>query len=169
MIYNMRIKRFLKKLRYVIHPAQAARILFRKWLINQERPRYRPYLYDLAKRYVAFCRGEQNTDMYTNGEENILKMLLKKTKDLVVFDVGANKGIYSEMVLTIFPNIQIHAFEPDPDTFKLLVERLGTEKNTILNNIGLSSQEGEQALYANFLAVRRGIDSSELTRIECIS
>jgi FkbM family methyltransferase len=38
----------------------------------------------------------------------------------VVVDIGANVGAFSRFALSMFPHAQIFAYEPDPDTFKLL-------------------------------------------------
>jgi len=38
----------------------------------------------------------------------------------IVFDIGANRGEWTESALKAQPDLQIHAFEPDPGAFELL-------------------------------------------------
>jgi len=59
----------------------------------------------------------------------------------IVFDLGANAGLYSLCAATMNPNSQVHAFEPTRGVFELL------EKNIRLNNLN--------NIHANALAVGR--------------
>ena len=85
-------------------------------------------------------------------ELNILKQL-KGIK--VVFDVGTRTDIdYFE----IFPQAEFHLFEPHPDFFKELkekVEKLG-KQNVYLNNYGLGNTEGEFAYQDGIQAFEKG-------------
>lgn len=66
--------------------------------------------------------------------------LFKELKDIqVVFDVGARTDIeYTK----IKPDIELHAFEPNPEFFALLQEQLEGRPKTYLNNFGLGDVEG---------------------------
>ena|SRR3990167_1004097 len=56
----------------------------------------------------------------------------------VVFDVGARTDTD---YLEIRPKAVYHLFEPAPDFFKELKEKIGSKKNVYLNNYGLSDVE----------------------------
>lgn len=90
-----------------------------------------------------------------SGELHLLNNLKKKwisdkVNDLIIFDVGANKGSYAIALLEIFKdfNIQIHAFEPSKDTFKLLETELGGIKSMILNSVGCGKEQGVLKIYS---------------------
>ncbi len=62
-------------------------------------------------------------------------------KKLVFFDVGANVGTYSKMLVKQFPQSVIYCFEPNPHSFSEL-SKTCTGTQFILNNNGLSDKEG---------------------------
>ena len=57
----------------------------------------------------------------------------------VVFDVGARDD---DEYLKLRPDITLHAFEPNPDFFKELQDKIGNRPNIYLNNFGLGDVEG---------------------------
>jgi len=95
----------------------------------------------------------------TSGELWVLKFLRSKYKrrslgrPVVLFDVGANKGEYSEAVMKIFDGIsggyQLYTFEPSISIFKELSILDGKNASLHLVNMGLSSQTKKQILYVN--------------------
>ena len=87
----------------------------KKALFNYERPRYSTFIYHLSRQYVNYYNGDGNANMSTNGEQRFLESMVKD--GMVVFDVGANIGEYSDRVLKISKNVAIHCFEPDKDIF----------------------------------------------------
>ena len=91
----------------------------------------------------------------TSGETALLHEL-RRVRDaaggpLVVFDVGANEGAFSELLRSGLAKIpaQIHAFEPGPETFRVLSARLGGARGVVLNATALGSAEGTLALYSD--------------------
>ena len=73
----------------------------------------------------------------TNGWEKVsIKLWIKLCENVnVVFDIGANTGIYSLITKTINPNSKVYAFEPVARVFKKL------EENNALNNFDINSIE----------------------------
>ena len=72
--------------------------------------------------------------IYGNWEKNSMKLwsaLAKNSK--VIFDIGANTGVYSLVAKTINPNSEVHAFEP----FEAIFEKL--DHNAKLNNFKINS------------------------------
>lgn len=93
-------------------------------------------------------------DLDTSGEKIVhirkLKHLYAKRKQpLVVFDVGANKGLYSRMIIDNLQGIPltIHAFEPSQHTYKVLCDNLKNLPNCFLNNFGLGKESGQFELF----------------------
>ena len=75
-------------------------------------------------------------DMARNGELRVIK-LMGIMKPKCVFDVGANKGEWSHLIASYYPNSNIHAFEIVPLTFNELKRNLKTFSNVHLNDFGL--------------------------------
>lgn len=66
----------------------------------------------------------------------------------VIFDVGANTGLFSIVAKTVNNNAEIHAFEPIPMVFKKLVTNCELNKYNIkCNQIALSNSKGEAIIY----------------------
>jgi len=82
-------------------------------------------------------------DLDISGEhffiKTILKDILKKNKDLLFFDVGANIGDYSIILQQNFQNSRIYSFEPHPETFKKLESNTSNFNNIECYNFGMSS------------------------------
>ena len=69
--------------------------------------------------------------------DNKLKKVLKSIELGSVFDVGSNKGGFIDLVLRVNPSATIHAFEPNPVIFKLLLRKF-TFAKVKLNNCAIS-------------------------------
>lgn len=95
----------------------------------------------------AYC-GQLFSDPYRNGEYRFLKKTIRD--GMIIFDVGANIGEYSEYISTLRNNLEFHCFEPSKNTFSKLQDRFSSEygKNTFyLNHFGLSNIEEDRELY----------------------
>ena len=79
----------------------------------------------------------------------------------VIFDVGANKGQSIDFFSGLFPDAEIHSFEPAPTSFKVLEQRQFT--NTVhLNRVGLSSKKGRLTFYECVLDETSTLDLPDL-------
>ena len=93
------------------------------------------------------------TSARASGERSFLKRLLRGRREPVCFDVGANRGLYSAMVLEIAPDARLHCFEPHPRNFEALRGRVGNDGNdgndgkVSLNNAGCGSESGTLTLF----------------------
>ncbi len=62
----------------------------------------------------------------------------------IVWDIGANVGLYTEQFLTkVEGSGKVVAFEPTPSCFKSLTEKLSAIPQAILINIAMGSSDGE--------------------------
>ncbi len=69
----------------------------------------------------------------------------------VIFDIGANTGIYSLVTKSINKTSIIHAFEPSKNTYnKLLENNKINNYNIICNEIALSNTDGFSAFFDSF-------------------
>jgi FkbM family methyltransferase len=65
--------------------------------------------------------------------------LFASLKDIkVVFDVGSRDDVD---YVTLKPDIELHAFEPNPEFFVLLEKELKDRPDTYLNNFGLGDRD----------------------------
>ena len=64
--------------------------------------------------------------------------------DDVVFDVGANIGLFAIHVSRSVPGVRVHAFEPLPPVFDMLTRNLAAHAPAaIARNVGLADREGK--------------------------
>jgi FkbM family methyltransferase len=132
-----------------------------KYSLNQIKYRFFAFLYGSAnrqkrlegkikklQRYLGIGSGG---NIENSGEAKIIKMLKKeKSSNLCIFDVGANKGDFAKIALSILrgeDKLTIHCFEPSKYTYNLLKQNLTGNTQVILNNIGFGKEQGEFNLY----------------------
>ena len=65
----------------------------------------------------------------------------------VIFDVGANIGEYSLKIASIFSKSMIYSFEPNINTFKILIRNVEDYKTIKPINIGLSEIKKETEIF----------------------
>lgn len=86
---------------------------------------------------MEFTTKMDNYNIEENGEEYIIKLLSKKLDNSIIFDIGANKGEWSETVLKHIKNAKIYAFEPIENNYNELI-KLNLPIKT--NNIALGNK-----------------------------
>jgi FkbM family methyltransferase len=88
----------------------------------------------------------------SSGERKIFDLLKNfphSNEEFTIFDVGANKGQFMDLIryeLYKIPHI-IHAFEPSSSAFSYLSDKFKGIPNIFLNNIGLGKSKKESTLY----------------------
>ena len=100
-------------------------------------------------RLIDSIENNNNCDFSTNGEQGIFKIIyvvfLKQTKEVKnMFDVGANKGNYSQIIkdLCLKNNINynLHLFEPTQSCYQELGKKFKDE-NIVINKYGISDKK----------------------------
>jgi FkbM family methyltransferase len=91
-------------------------------------------------------------DIAVSGERGVIRkiarILCDQASSPVVFDVGANVGVYSQAVRDAFGDrALLYSFEPSPANFQILEQRLGRLENVSLLNLGFSDREETRDLY----------------------
>lgn len=100
-------------------------------------------MYKLSLRGIGVLNSEGSE---VTGEKFFLEQLWLTSKIKTIVDVGANTEAYGA---DVFPRATIYAFEPHPNTFRLLSEntkKLG-HTNVRLINKGLSNKKGVLQLW----------------------
>lgn len=96
--------------------------------------------------------NNNNANFITNGENKFLDDLLNISSDhLIIFDVGANIGKYSEIIIDKCNSkglkYNLHIFEPSKAAFKILESKFCREGNIYLNNLGASDSNREAEIF----------------------
>lgn len=86
-----------------------------------------------------------------SGEKNAIINISKKYKNnkVVIFDVGANKGDYSKLIINVFQNVDCYCFEPSVNTFTYLQKNLKDLQSVKLFNIGFGENSGNMILWSD--------------------
>lgn len=117
----------------------------------------RSYMQFFFKEIYSFGLRGMNygwgTSVKDSGEIKVMDRILsqnQKDANLIFFDVGANIGTYSKMLIEKSKdrNYRIYAFEPSLRTFNTLTQNIKNPK-CILNNFGFSNENNEVNLYTN--------------------
>lgn len=82
-----------------------------------------------------------------SGEYSFLKKYISPITSPVVIDVGANVGGYSKLLRSLNSSAIIHAFEPHPKTFSVLLKEFGDTEGIYLNNSAVGHEPGVLTLY----------------------
>ena len=82
-------------------------------------------------------------------EINACRELLKKRDINYIFDVGANKGDYSEELLKHYKNANYYLFEPSLSNYEKLNLRFSSLKNIKIINQALADKDGDDFLYSD--------------------
>ena len=80
---------------------------------------------------------------------NLFISLKKKYKKKIIFDVGSYDGRSIDNFLDIDANVIVHAFEPNPKLFSVLLSKYKHNKKVILNQIAISDVNSYKNFYVN--------------------
>lgn len=89
-------------------------------------------------------------DVLSSGEQSIFKFIKQRMPPpYCIFDVGSNKGQFLELILRNVESgdLSVHCFEPGFESFKVLAEAFGQNKQISLNNVGLGRARCEAVLH----------------------
>ncbi len=92
------------------------------------------------------------TQVSDSGEANLLKTIKThfSNSEIVIFDVGANVGNYTNQILSVFgKKVTLFAFEPSKSTFSKLKGNVNQTGNIFLYNIGLGAVDETSILYSD--------------------
>jgi len=102
------------------------------------------YLSRLAS-LLRFIIPYPNNDNKSNLLSNFYRILINQQFfPIVIYDIGANKGTWTEYCIAYFPNAKYYLFEPQPFLKKNIEARLGKFDNVKLFTVGVGNQTGDQ-------------------------
>lgn len=116
---------------------------------------FKKKLRGLSIRVFNLIENNNNTKFETNGEayfiNNIFKEFSAKKNDLVIFDIGANIGTYTNLMLESAKKFNvnpiIHIFEPVKSCFEKLYNNYSNNNFLHLNNFGASDNNKSAEIY----------------------
>tara|TARA_X000000950_G_scaffold44939_1_gene51056 strand:+ start:645 stop:1424 length:780 start_codon:yes stop_codon:yes gene_type:complete len=71
--------------------------------------------------------------------------LKKETK--IIFDIGANQGKYTDMLLHSYPNARYFLFEPQKNLYLFLLEKFKLNNNVKIFNYAISDNSSQSKIY----------------------
>ena len=89
----------------------------------------------------------RNATMWEESSINYFYDNVPSDKEINILDIGAQSGLYT-LYAKYLPNSRFYAFEPFPETFKLLNDNIALNNinNVLTYNIGISNYKGEAIL-----------------------
>lgn len=117
----------------------------------------------LYKLSLSGMNASRGGDFKTSGEMYVCRYIRKKLHERigtnshtafsdirwVVFDVGANKGLYAKEFSKNFPEAEIYSFEPSKRTYSFLLGNINGGLNVNPHNFGFSSSKSKMTLYSD--------------------
>ena len=101
------------------------------------------YLYAISLKGMGFLNYHNS---YVTGEDYVLRLLSRKSNPLIM-DVGAADNFaFVEQILALYPHAEIHAFEPNPESYKKLIKR-HKSGHIHIYQFGLGQKSGVLSLY----------------------
>jgi len=109
----------------------------------------------LAWRVFNKIENNGNARFEENGEKVFIDNLLKTFKNSgggkIVFDIGANIGEYSSMLIDNSKKhgveLELHLFEPTKSCFETISKKFESKKNVTLNNFGVSDSNATVKIF----------------------
>lgn len=99
----------------------------------------------------ALAKGE-----FKNNEIDVIKKIYGDD-NIIIYDIGANKGVTLETFLQTFPNSSIHAFEPYLPLYQMLKKQFSSNENVFINQKAISNIVGESVFNVN-----KSVDTNSL-------
>lgn len=98
---------------------------------------------------IDSLENNNNTNFHKNGEEAFLVNFskIKAQSSVIIFDVGANKGDWSDIVKSRIQNPELHLFEPSVVAYKSLMKRYHRDNHMFISNVACSDKNEIRPLY----------------------
>ena len=110
----------------------------------------------LSWRVFNALENNGNYNFGQNGEKVFTDNLFNSFKSkmgggIVVFDIGANIGEYTEMIKEksnkLKLNTTLHLFEPTQSCYSFISDKFKNDDNITLNNFGVSNKDGSATIF----------------------
>lgn len=85
----------------------------------------------------------------SSSHNNVMKIIAYLPQDGIFFDIGANIGTVTAMVLEKRPECSCYLFEPVPRYFDYCIRRFAGKKKVLIENLALGEKNGELDLFVD--------------------
>lgn len=121
------------------------------WRQLRGRLRWQPQFERLLPLALAGMNVGSGADVEQSGERSLFTVgSLRAVRDPVVFDVGANRGDWTKLVIReLGPRCRIFAFEPSKAAYQNLVANTRSHEAVKCFNVALDSHPGKRTLYSD--------------------
>lgn len=102
------------------------------------------WIVSFSKKIVDNHFNDNQCELESNGELRVIQNNSKKFK--LVFDVGANIGDWTSLILRACPHATVYSFEPSKKTFETLSHSI-TSSRAHLYNVALGEKEEDKDFY----------------------
>lgn len=110
----------------------------------------------VLNRLQDFLLNSNNANIQSNGELRFVReyvQSLKSGETYTFFDIGANKGEYTELLTKLSDkaklNYTVHLFEPVAYTFENLKKNIPQTEHLVFNKVGVSDKAGSLNIFYN--------------------
>ena len=81
--------------------------------------------------------------IYSFASFEVVSNLKKMVPELTtIIDVGANSGQFTKVATHLYPQAQIHTFEPLPDLYSIIEKKFSSNPNINIYKIALGNEDG---------------------------
>jgi FkbM family methyltransferase len=139
------LARFVLDSYYLVRAPQAASRKFSLWL-NLFYPSKNTLGFQ-----ISFFRRSTMAYLYREIFARQNYLFRAATESPVIFDCGANLGMATLYFKWLYPQARIEAFEPDPNTFKVLQNNVARNRlaDVVTHNCALWSEDGSVDFFVN--------------------
>lgn len=120
--------------------------IYRALFLKKSLYKFNRLLFNLSLRGLGILNFENDR---LSGEHYFLQHLASNknhSNKLIIFDIGANIGSYSNKIKKLYPTAEIYAFEPHPKTYKRLSIE-ASKNNFMAFNLGCGERSGNLKLF----------------------
>lgn len=122
--------------------------------------KYHNRLYSLYK--INKIKLKTKSFLTSNERDFYLEMQRVLQDDgIVIYDIGAARGVFSCLVAKLYNVAEIHSFEPIPDTYSQLLSSVKPYPNIYCHNVALGNEKIDKEMY-----ITSNSDSSSLLKME---
>jgi FkbM family methyltransferase len=102
------------------------------------------------ERIAQYYQGKGYGSISIDSEVGSVKKLLNSSSDIkIAIDIGGNIGNYTDALIKVFPEAEVHIFEPQKINIEKLRLKFIEQKNIKIQQLGVSNKNGTMVLYSN--------------------
>ena len=116
----------------------------RGWIMNIYR------ILGFIERGAQYYQGKGYGSASIDSEVRSVKKLLNSSSDIkIAIDIGGNIGKYTDALMKVFPEAEVHIFEPQKINIEKLKLKFIEQRNIKIQQLGVSNKNDTMTLYSN--------------------